>query len=61
MSLSKSKWAIYSGRFGEKIVYYPDDLNYSCVVFGVGLASGKGYNLTFDEEGNLAEIEEIEA
>ena len=50
---------IYSKEYGEEIGYYEDDLNYSYVVMGCGLNSGKGYNITFDADGNVEEIEEI--
>ena len=42
---------------GETISYYPDDLNYSYTVMGVGYETGNAYNLTFDDDGNLVEVE----
>lgn len=51
---------IHSKEYGEDIEYYEDDLNYSYTVFGCGMDSGKGYNITFDENGKVEEIEEVE-
>lgn len=48
---------IYSSEWREDICYYPDDLNYSYTIMGVGYKSGKPYNLTFDEDDNLIDIE----
>lgn len=50
---------IYSKEYGEEIEYYVDDLNYSYVVMGCGLNSGKAYNITFSEDGIVEEVEEI--
>ena len=55
----KEMGCIYSKEYGEEIEYYVDDLNYSYVVMGCGLNSGKPYNITFDEAGDVEEIEKI--
>ena len=48
---------VYSSEWHEDIAYYPDDLYYSYTVMGVGYKSGKPYNLTFDDDGNLIEAD----
>lgn len=47
---------VYSKQYNEEICYYIDDLNYSYTVFGCGYRSGRGYEITFDEENNVVEI-----
>lgn len=48
---------VYSSEWHEDICYYPDDLYYSYTIMGVGYKSGKPYNLTFDENDAIEEIE----
>ena len=48
---------VYSSEWHEDIAYYPDDLEYSYTVMGVGYKSGKPYNLTFDDDNNLIEAD----
>jgi len=47
----------HSQEYGEDISYYPDDLNYSDTVMGVGYETGRAYNVTFDRNGLVTEIE----
>ena len=51
--------SVYSAEYHEDVVYYISDLDYSDTVLGAGYKSGKPYNLTFDEDGNIEEIELI--
>lgn len=50
---------VYSKEFNEEIEYYTDDLNYSNSVMGCGLETGNGYTITFDEDGNVENVEPI--
>lgn len=50
---------IRSKEYGEEICYYLDDLEYSYTVLGCGYDTGKAYNITFDENGKVLEVEEI--
>ena len=45
---------------GDSISYYVDDLNYSNTIVGCGFNTGKAYNITFNEDGKIVEIEEVE-
>ena len=51
---------VHSKEYGEDICYYPDDMEYSFTVLGCGYDTGKGYYITFDEDGRVEEIEEAE-
>ena len=51
---------VRSREFNEDIEYYVSDLDYSLTVFGCGLTTGHGYNITFDEEGRVIEVTEVE-
>ena len=50
---------VYSAEYHEDICYYLDDLNYSYTVLGCGYKSGKPYEITFDDDENMIDIELI--
>lgn len=51
---------VHSKEYGEDICYYVSDLDYSFTVLGCGYDTGKAYNITFDENDKVVEIEEAE-
>ena len=51
---------VHSKEYGEDICYYVSDLDYSFTVLGCGYDTGKAYNITFDENNKVVEIEEAE-
>lgn len=51
---------IYSTEYKEDIAYYASDLTLCSTVFGCGYDTGKGYYLTFDDDGNLEEVNQID-